>query len=84
LKVYLASTLSAAPTLLFLQLSPFQGLANVILGGFLFLLAYLTASPLLGAVRMSDIENLKLMLGRLKSARLLIPILAYEAKLASR
>jgi len=84
LKIYLASILSAAPILLFLQLSPFQGLANVIFGGCLFLLAYLTASPLLGAVRMSDIENLKLILGRLKIARLLNPILAYEAKLASR
>jgi len=83
LKIYLASILSAAPILLFLQLSPFQGLANVIVGGSLFLLAYLTASPLLGAVRMSDIENLKLILSRLKISRLLKPILAYEAKLAS-
>jgi hypothetical protein len=83
LKIYLASILSATPALLFLQLSPFKGLANVILGGSLFLLAYLTASPLLGAVRMSDIENLRLILGRLKIARLLYPILAYEAKLTA-
>jgi len=84
LNTYLASTLSAAPTLLFLQLSHLQGLSNVILGGSLFLLAYLAASSLLRAVRMGDIWNLTLMLGRLKIARLLYPVLAYEAKLVPR
>lgn len=83
LRIYVASALSAMPTLLFLRLSPFQSPANVILGGSLFLISFLTASPLLGAVRVHDIENLRAVLGRLRAGRLLDPILAYEVRLAS-
>jgi len=84
LRIYLASLLSAIPTLIFLHLSPLNNLHNLIIGGSLFLFTYLTATPLLRAIGTGDIENLKLIFSRLKLVRLLLnPILVYENKLAS-
>jgi len=84
LKIYLASFLSAIPTLLFLQLSPLNNLSNLIMGGSLFLLTYLTLTPITGAIHQPDLDNFKLMFSNLKILwPLLKPVLAYEAKLLS-
>jgi len=84
MKIYLASAISAIPTFLFLQTSPFQNLTNVILGGSLFLFTYLTLAPLLGAVSTPDVENIKLIFSKLKIVwPILKPVLAYEDKLLS-
>ncbi|MEM2904512.1 MAG: oligosaccharide flippase family protein [Candidatus Bathyarchaeia archaeon] len=82
-RIYVASALSAAPTLLFLQASPLPSLTNVFIGGSLFLFTYLTAAPLLRAVHPSDISNIAAILSRLRAGRLLNPIVAYEARLIS-
>ena len=84
MRIYLASAASAAPILPFLQLSPFQGIANVILGGCLYLFVYMTALPVIGAIRMRDIENLEFLVNKSKVASVLKPFLEYETKLTSR
>jgi len=84
LRVYLVSSLSAIPTLMLVQLFPFSALLNVVFGGSLFVFTYLTLAPLLGAIRTSDVENLKLIFGRLKLVwPILKLILGYESKLIS-
>lgn len=84
LKIYSSSFLSAIPTLLFLHLSPFNSLPNLIIGGSLYLLAYLTLTPITGALTLSDLENLKPILTKIKILwPLLKPILNYQTKLLS-
>jgi O-antigen/teichoic acid export membrane protein len=83
-KIYLSSVLSAVPTLLYLQLSPFQNLLNIILSGSLYLATYLTLAPLVGAINAQDIENLKLLFGNIKMVwPFLKLVLNYEARLIS-
>ena len=81
-RIYISSFLSTLPLLVFLHVSPLNGLPNVIASGSLFLLIYLTLTPLIGAITHADLENLKLILSRIKIVWPLIrPVLAYEAKL---
>lgn len=83
-RIYLSSAISTVPTLLFLQLSPFQNLANVIVGGSLYFFTYLTVAPLLGAVRTQDVENLKTIFSRIKRVwPVLKLVLIYVAKVLS-
>ncbi len=83
-RIYLSSIISTVPTFLFLHLSPFQNLTNIILSGALYLLTYLTLTPLLGAVRAQDIENLKHIFSKIKVVWPFLKfVLAYEAKLVS-
>ena len=85
LKIYIASAIPALPVLLFLRFSPFGGFLNLVFGGSLFLFTYLTAAPMLGAVRMHDIENLKRIFSGFKIVwPVLKPMLDYETKLVSR
>ena len=85
LRIYLASTLSILPAFLFLQLSPFGSLLNLVFGDSLFLFTYLTLAPALGAVRAHDIENLKSIFSKIKVLwPFLKLILAYEMKLISK
>ncbi len=84
LRIYLISSLSAIPTLVLVQLSPFTALLNVVLGASLFGFTYLTLAPLLGAISTSDIESLKNIFAKLKLVGpILKPILDYESKLIS-
>jgi O-antigen/teichoic acid export membrane protein len=84
LKIYLTSFLSATPTLLFLHLSPFNNLPNLIIGGGLYLLTYLTLTPLTRAVTRSDIQNLTTILSKIKILWLFLkPLLIYQTKLLS-
>jgi len=83
-RIYLSSLLSTIPLLAFLHISPFNSLPNLIIGGSLFLLTYLTLTPLTGAITHTDLENLNLILNRIKIVWPLIrPVLTYEAKLLS-
>jgi len=82
LKIYIASSLSALPVLLFLHLSPFGSLLNLAFGVALFLFTYLTLAPVLRAVQAHDIKNLRLMFGELKFVQTILkPVLDYEVKL---
>jgi len=84
LRIYLTSFLSATPTLIFLQLSPLNNLPNLIIGASLFLLTYLTLTPITGAITTPDLENLKPILSKIKILwPLLKPLLSYEAKILS-
>ena len=82
LKIYIASSLSALPLLLFLHLSPFGSLLNLAFGVALFLFTYLTLAPVLRVVQTHDIKNLRLMFGELKFVQTILkPVLDYEVKL---
>ncbi len=82
--VYAASALSALPVLFFLQLFDFGSIVNLVVGASLFLFIYLTSAPLLGAIRASDIGNLKTIFKELKIWPILKPIFTYESKIISR
>ena len=82
LRIYLTSALSALPTLALLKLSPFPSLLNLVIGIAVYLLAYLTLTPILRSVNEHDLENLKQIF---KGVRVLWPIVKltvnYESKL---
>ncbi len=79
LRIYLTSFLSAIPTLLFLHLSSLNSLINLIIGGSLFLLTYITITPLTGATTQTDIKNLTTILNKIKILWPIIkPILTYQ------
>jgi hypothetical protein len=60
------------------------GAVNLIVGGLLYLLVYLTLAPILGAVDKQDILNLRTLLGGMRAvSTLLNPVLSYELKLLS-
>lgn len=81
-RIYLAAALPALLCFAFLRLSPFNPLLNLVLGGIIFLSAYLTLVPVLGAVNMDDIQNLTLVFKRIRIAwPIMKHILAYEAEL---
>jgi putative peptidoglycan lipid II flippase len=84
-KILLAALGAAAPTIALTQLGPAKiGILNLIIGGFLFLAAYLTLAPLLGAVDKSDINNLKTILCKTRLvAKLADPVFEYEVRVLS-
>ena len=82
LRIYLASALSAIPTLAFLHLSPLTSLPNLIAGATLYLLTYLTLTPILKTVNEQDLQNLTKIFRNLKVAWPIIKLaLKYENKL---
>jgi len=84
LRIYIASSISALPTLVLLRLSPFNSLVNTILGGLIFLSTYLTLSPLMGSIQPSDLDNFKLMFSKNRALWSIFKLLiAYEGKLLS-
>jgi O-antigen/teichoic acid export membrane protein len=84
-RILLAALGAAVPTLGFIQLEGAGvGVVNLIVGGLLYVVAYLTLAPILGAVDKQDIANLRAMLRRTRIVtRLASPVLTYEAKLLS-
>lgn len=84
LKIYLTSLLSALPILIFLHFSPLSNIPNLIISGFLFLLIYITLTPLTGAITKSDIQNLTSIFKKIRILWPIIkPIIKYETKLLS-
>ncbi len=65
-RIFIASALSLLPTLAFLRLSPLPSLPNLLIGAALYLLAYLTLTPILKAIDMQDLQNIKQILTRIK------------------
>ncbi|MGB9693948.1 MAG: oligosaccharide flippase family protein [Fervidobacterium sp.] len=57
IKVYLTSALSSIPTLILLQLAGMPNLLNIIIGGLLYLLTYVTLIPLTKTVTTSEIRK---------------------------
>jgi len=59
-------------------------MADLISGGLLYLGAYLTLAPILGAVEKQDILNLRTLLGGTRIVAVLVnPVFDYEARLLS-
>jgi putative peptidoglycan lipid II flippase len=62
-RILLAAFAAAVPTIALIQLHLTEtGVVNLIAGGFLYLFAYLTLAPIIGAVDKFDITNLRTML----------------------
>ena len=83
-RIYLASAISIIPTLLLLSAVNLPSLLNIAIGGFIYLVSYLTFAPLTGAIKRSDLENLSQILGKMKIVNQIIkPILIFENRLLS-
>jgi O-antigen/teichoic acid export membrane protein len=84
-RILLAALGSAIPTITLIRLDGAgTGVVNLVFGGVLYLLAYLTLAPILGALGMSDIGNLESTLCKTRIvAALLKPLLGYEARVLS-
>ena len=84
-RILLAALGAAVPTLGLIQLDGAGvGVVNLVVGGLLYLLVYLTLAPILGAVEKQDILNLRTLLGGTRIVAVLVnPVLDYESKLLS-
>jgi O-antigen/teichoic acid export membrane protein len=82
-RILLASLIAAAPSAALVHFYVAGiGLVNLIAGGVLYLFAYLTMAPILGAVIPQDINNLETILCRTRAvASIVKPILAYETRI---
>jgi len=84
-RILLAALAAALPTIALIQLDRMGvGAVNMIVGGLVYLLVYLTLAPVLRAVDKQDILNLRTLLGGTRIvATLLNPVLGYESRLLS-
>ena len=82
LATFAAASASAIPTLLFVYISPLTSLPNVLIGGLIYFVAYLTLAPLFGAVRRTDLQLLAPIIGRIKILRPATDLIfAYEDRI---
>jgi O-antigen/teichoic acid export membrane protein len=84
-RILLAALIAALPpiALLLLHLAG-PGVVNLIVGGGLYLAAYLTLAPIMRAVSESDLDNLESTLCRTRTvATFLGPVLGYEKRVLS-
>jgi hypothetical protein len=84
-RVLLAGLVAAVPTMALIQFDMAGvGAINLVVGGLLYLVVYLTLIPILGAVDRQDVENMRTLVGSgTLVARLLNPIFGYVSKLLS-
>jgi hypothetical protein len=84
-RILLAALVAAVPAAALLQLYTIgTGLVNLTIGGGLYLVAYLTMAPILGAVVLQDINNLETILCKTRTVAILVkPVLAYETRILS-
>jgi len=84
-RIILAALAAAIPTVVLIQLDGWGvGAVNLVVGGLLYLVAYLTLAPILGAVEEQDIINLRTLLGGTRIVAVLVnPVFDYESKLLS-
>lgn len=84
-RIFLASLVAGAPSVVLVRLDVAGiGWVNLITGGCLYLFVYLTMIPILGAIRLQDINNMETMLCKTQAVAILLrPILAYEARILS-
>jgi hypothetical protein len=74
LAALVAALASALPVLLIVYYSVLPSLGNVIIGGLVYLLAYLTLAPLFGAVKRTDLQTLAPILGQISILRPATPL----------
>jgi O-antigen/teichoic acid export membrane protein len=84
-RILLAALGAAIPTVVLIQLNGAGvGVVNLVVGGLLYLVVYLTLAPVLGAVEKQDIINLRTLLGGTRVVAVLVnPVFDYESKLLS-
>jgi len=84
-RILLAASAAAIPRMALLLLHGTDtAIVNLIIGGALYLAAYLTLAPILGAVGRSDIDNLETILCKTRTVAVLVrPVLAYETRILS-
>ncbi len=84
-RVYVSALLAALPLIIFVGFgSTTNPLANLLIGGSVYLISYLTLAPLLSAVRLADIETLGMIANATPVVKTLAkPILRYEAEILS-
>jgi len=84
-RILLASIIASIPSTALVQLyMAGTGLVHFIAGG-LFVLAYLSLAPILGAVTRQDIDNPETILCRTRAVAFFIkPVLAYETRIRDR
>ena len=84
-KIYIIGMASAIPSLLLLQTSPLPGLVNVIVGGLLYLVVYLTLTPISGIVNSSELKTVTEIVQKIKLLGPIIkPVLKYQEKILNR
>ena len=82
LKIYLTSFTSAIPTLIFLQLSPFNGFLNLLFSCALYLFTFLTIVPLTKTLTEADLADLRGIMKRIRILRSLTePVFKYEERI---
>jgi hypothetical protein len=80
--IYPSSFISAIPVFLLMH-SPFPSLGTLILSGAVYSAVYLTVMPLMGGIKLVDIENFKTIFGKIKLLKPFVSvILRYESVLA--
>lgn len=81
-RILLAALVAAVPTLGLIHLDGGGvGVVNLFVGGFLYLVVYLTLAPIFGAVEKQDILNLRTLLGGTRMVAVLVnPVFDYESK----
>jgi len=83
-RIYVAAFASAVPSLFIAYIQLFPALVTIFLGGFLYLLAYITILPILGVLSKLEIGNLQKTTGNIRFLKHVVkPILMYENKLLS-
>jgi O-antigen/teichoic acid export membrane protein len=84
-KIYFIGIASTAPSLLLLQTSLLPSLANVIIGGLLYLAIYVTLTPIARVVNNSELKTLAEIVQKIKFlAPIIKPLLRYQEKILNR
>jgi O-antigen/teichoic acid export membrane protein len=82
LRTLAAALASTLPILPIVYYSPLPSLANVLLGGSIYLAAYLTLAPLFRAIKRTDLEILAPILGQIRVLKPITNLIfAYETRL---
>jgi O-antigen/teichoic acid export membrane protein len=85
IKIYVASLVSALPALTFLYASTLPRMINVAVGVILYLITYIMAIPLLGAITLYELETLALVLNGIRPLnRIVKPLLDFEKRILER
>lgn len=76
-KIYLASIISACIVFLFVNISPFSSILDLILGCTLFIFIYLTILPPIGVLNATDLKIFRQLFRKIKSIWPIIKLLLY-------
>lgn len=85
IKIYIIGAVSTIPPLLLLQFSPLPKLANIILGGLLYLATYITLTPITKIMNNAELQTAAQILQKIKPlAPIIKPLVKYQEKILNR